>query len=75
MDITPSSKGKIIEVKGKQRDIIIGCDKAIADLKANIQTLQAALATQNQIKQQSQNILNDLDSDFPDVGEVAPVGV
>lgn len=75
MNITPSSKGKIIEVKEKQRNVIIGCDKAIADLEANIQTLQVELATQNQIKQQAQNILKDLDIDFPDVVEAEPIGV
>lgn len=74
MDITPSSKEKITEAKEKERSTIIGCDKAIADLKANIQALQDTVAVQTQVKQQAQNILKDLDSDFPDISGIAPSG-
>lgn len=75
MDITPSSKEKIKEAKEKQRSIIADCNKAIADIEANIKVLQDALAAQTKVKQQAQKILNDLDADFPDIIDMTPIGV
>lgn len=75
MNITPGSEEKIKEAKNKQRAIIVDCDKAIADIKANIKVLQDALAAQTLVKKRAQDILNDLDTDFPDISNIPPTGV
>jgi len=67
MDITPESKEQIKTAKQKQKDIILECDNASADVQGNISVLQEALSKQNEVRKQAQDTLAGLDSDFPDV--------
>ncbi len=66
---------QINSAKQKQRNIIITCNKAIADIQANILVLQTALSNQNRAKQQAQDIINSLNTDFPDAVNPLPIGV
>lgn len=67
MELKPESKEQIRVSKRKQKDILVGCDKAIADIQSNLEALQEAMAMQNDVKKKAQDTLNELDSDFPDV--------
>ena len=69
MELKPESKEQIRLSKQKQEDVIVGCDKAIADIQSNLEALQEAMAMQNDTKKKAQDTLNELNSDFPDVVE------